>query len=141
MPYITCAICGKGGIQSLEIDICTACLKRKDDRITILAIKKYLDLYPDAKMAEISEELGIKMETINRFIDEGSIQVIYDDDGIAKIVNDRKENPFEVKRKKFLKEMSEYRRNQDVTKKSPNIGKSKLVKDLNEIYGNNNDER
>ena len=141
MPYITCAICGKGGIQSLEIDICTTCIKRNDDRIIILAIKKYLDLYPDAKMKEVSKVLGIKMETIDRLIDEGSIQVIYDDNGIKKIVNERKENSRENKRKKFIKEMSEYREKQNINKKTPGIGKSQLVKDLNRLYGNNHGER
>lgn len=141
MPYIKCAICGKGGIQSLEIDICTTCIKRNDDRITILAIKKYLELYPDASMHEISENLGIKMDTIDRLIDEGSIQVIYDDNGIRKIANERKENPREEKRKKFIQEMSEYRSAQKIDKKVPTIEKSKLVKDLNRIYGNNHDER
>ena len=142
MPYVTCIFCGKGGIQALDIGICSECLKRNDDRIRILAIKNYLELFPDAKLSEISNNLGIKMDILNRLIDEGSLQIIYDENGERKILNKSKdENAWEKKRKQFIKDMNVYRNNNNMTTKNPNIKKSRLVEDLNKLYGNKYDER
>ena len=47
MPYTKCQLCGSGVVQALDINICTRCLKHGDDKVKILAIKKYLEKHPE----------------------------------------------------------------------------------------------
>ena len=141
MPYVKCTFCGKSGIQALDIDICSTCLKRDDDRIRVLAIKKYLELYPDAKMKDVSEALGIKMEIINRLIDEGSLLISYDEDGRVTNKEEKKESAAD-RRKRLISELSA-RSAQDTGTRNNN-GNSRLVNDLTKLrgsYGFGNDER
>ena len=139
MPYVTCTFCGKSGIQALDIGICSACLKRDDDRVRILAIKKYLELYPDAKMKEVSKDLNIKMEIINRLIEEGSLLLTYDEDERVTSNKPKKESTAD-RRKRLISELSA-KSAQDTRN---NNGNSRLVNDLNKLrgsYGFGNDER
>lgn len=140
MPYVTCTFCGKSGIQSLDIGICATCLKRDDDRVRVLAIKKYLELYPDAKMKDVSEALGIKMEIINRLIEEGSLLLSYDEDGRVTNKEPKKETAAQ-RRQRLISQLSSttVQGNSNL-----NNGNSRLVNDLNKLrsnYGFSNDER
>ena len=63
MPYMTCKFCRHSGIQALDIDVCTKCLKIGNDSVKIYAIKKYLEKHPGTKLREISEKLKIDMKT------------------------------------------------------------------------------
>lgn len=54
-------------------DICPECIKRLDE--CFVAIRDYLDEHPNAKVAELSEELEIKEKTILDFIKQGRIMV------------------------------------------------------------------
>ena len=76
MPYIKCQSCGNGSVQTLDIDICTKCIKLGNDKVKILAIKKYLEKYPEAKAQEVSQNLGISGKIIDRFIKEGSLILV-----------------------------------------------------------------
>lgn len=76
MPYITCQLCGSGVVQSLDINICTRCIKIGSDKTKILAIKKYLEKHPKAKFQEVSRALGINQATMDRYIKEGSLMLI-----------------------------------------------------------------
>lgn len=140
MPYVRCTFCGKSGIQSLDIDICSTCLKRDDDRVRVLAIKKYLELYPDAKMKDVSEALGIKMEIINRLIDEGSLLLDYDEDGRVTNKEQKKESAAD-RRKRLINQLAA---NTSQGNENSNNGNSRLVNDLTKLrgrYGFNDDGR
>lgn len=139
MPYITCSICGRGSSQALDIDICARCLNLSNDKIKILAIKKYLEKNPDAKVDEVCRELNIKREKINQFIDEGSLRLIYDKDIIAdsfkKVEEDESKK---TKRRMLISElanMSNYKSSGGKTQINRNChsGGSKLVQDLEKL--------
>ena len=76
MACIQCNFCGRTTIQSLDIDVCTMCIKRGNDAIKIYAIKKYLEKNPDARIREIREALEIDQETLDRFLKDGSIELV-----------------------------------------------------------------
>ncbi len=76
MPYMKCRFCKHEGIQALDIDVCSNCLKYKGDSVKIYAIKKYLEKHPGTKLREISEKLKIDMKTLDKYVEEGSIQLV-----------------------------------------------------------------
>lgn len=109
MPYITCELCRCGGVQSLDINICTRCIKFGNDKTKILAIKKYLEKHPEAKAKEISRALGIEREVIDRFIKEGTLMLVKNGDG-AIAVNELQEKEIEdakEKRRKLVRQLSD----------------------------------
>lgn len=90
MPYIKCQSCGNGYVQTLDIDICTKCIKLGNDKVKILAIKKYLEKHPEAKFKEVSQALGIRREIMDRFVKEGSLRLIENEEKLA-IANQNKD--------------------------------------------------
>ena len=139
MPYISCSVCGRGSVQSLDIDLCTRCISLSDDKIKILAIKKYLEKYPDAKVDEVCRMLNITREKINQFVEQGSIRLIYDKDGIVVPFKDDKEDSEKNKKRRMLisqlANMDRYSSSENNTRSSINnkSEKSKLVTDLEKL--------
>ena len=127
MPCIQCDFCKKTSVQSLEIDVCTRCLQLGNDAIKIYAIKKYLELNPDAKYTEVLKALNINKETLDRFIQEKSVELIN-----PPSVNKRHEEGH--KKVQNLRKQLSYTPN--YSRPSGNIernyGRSQLVIDLDE---------
>lgn len=108
MPYITCQSCGNSSVQTLDINICTRCIKLGNDKTKILAIKKYLEKYPETKLHEISQALGISREIIEKFIKEGSLMLSQNGEKIT-IADEKKDKENEdkdQKRKNLLRQLS-----------------------------------
>lgn len=133
MPYIKCQLCGSGGVQSLNINICTRCIKLGGDNTKILAIKKYIEKYPDAKVKEVSKALGISQEVIDRFIKEGSL-ILIENDGetiTAEELQKKEIQDAKEKRKKLARELSDMK-NYSKQRYSEER-RSQLLIDLDEI--------
>ena len=90
MEFITCSLCGNRVQQSNGIDICNLCVKTKNDRVKILAIKRYLEVHPNATAQEVIKDLAVTQRDIDRLIKDGSLKLIYSKEGM-KVVNARKE--------------------------------------------------
>lgn len=105
MPYITCQLCGSGVVQSLDINICTRCIKTGNDQTKILAIKKYLQKHPKAKFQEVSRVLGIDRNIIDKFIKEGSLILLENNEETMNF-NQSKEKE---KRKNLIRQLSDMR--------------------------------
>ena len=108
MAYIICQSCGNGVVQTLDINICTRCIKLGSDRIKVLAIKKYLEKYPEAKAQEVSQNLGISGKIIDRFIKEGSLILVQNGEKIR--VKGQEKNKEDIKkeqkRQNLIKQLS-----------------------------------
>ena len=108
MLYIICQSCGNGVVQTLDINICTRCIKLGSDRIKILAIKKYLEKYPEAKAQELSKNLGISGKIIDRFIKEGRLILVQNGEKIC--VKNQEKNKEDIKkeqkRQNLIKQLS-----------------------------------
>lgn len=129
MPVITCMICGSIATQSLDIDICTKCIKIGNDKTKILAIKKYLEKYPDVNIKDISKYLYISRSDLDRFIEEGSIDLIQDGN---KICISQNTDDRDKRRELFKKQITTfYPNSSNVNQNRRNINlRSQLVKDL-----------
>ena len=103
MPYITCQLCGSGVVQSLDINICTRCIKTGNDQTKILAIKKYLQKHPEAKFQEVSRVLGIDRNIIDKFIKEGSLILLENNEETMDL------NKAKEKRKNLIRQLSDMR--------------------------------
>ena len=103
MPYITCQLCGSGVVQSLYINICTRCIKTGNDQTKILAIKKYLQKHPKAKFQEVSRVLGIDRNIIDKFIKEGSLILIENNEETMDL------NKSKEKRNNLIRQLSDMR--------------------------------
>lgn len=90
MEFVTCCLCGNRVQQSNGIDVCGLCVQTKGDRVKILAIKKYLDINPNATVQEVIKKLNIKQSDIDRLVKEESLKLIYSKDGM-KVINAKKE--------------------------------------------------
>lgn len=145
MEFVTCCICGNRVQQSNGIDICGVCVKTQGDRIKILAIKKYLDIYPEATVQDVLKNLAVRQSDIDRYVKEGSVRLIYSKEGM-KVVNAKKEE------KEFKNSSEEDRKKQVISELAkaynPYVGKdrnikgtkklqSKLVYDLDRRFNNN----
>lgn len=128
MPYVTCSLCGNSGIQKIDIDICYRCIVTKGDGVKILAIKKYLEKYPGSTIIDLVKNLGIRQKDVDRFVEDGSLKLIYDSNGI--IITDEKPKEIE-KSKEHRKNISELQKLYNTAKKREDE-KSKLVSDLEE---------
>ena len=103
MPYITCQLCGSGVVQSLDINICTRCIKTGNDQTKILAIKKYLQKHPEAKFQEVSRVLGIDRNIIDKFIKEGCLILLENNEETMDL------NKAKEKRKNLIRQLSDMR--------------------------------
>ena len=108
MPYIICQSCGNGSMQTLDINICSRCIKLGNDKTKILAIKKYLEKHPEAKFQEVSQALGISREVMDRLLKEGSLMLVQDGEKICikEQEKDKDEIKREQKRQNLIKQLS-----------------------------------
>lgn len=110
MPYIICQSCGNGSMQTLDINICSRCIKLGNDKTKILAIKKYLEKHPEAKFQEVSQALGISREVMDRLLKEGSLMLVQDGEKICikeqEKDKDKEEIKREQKRQNLIKQLS-----------------------------------
>ena len=108
MPYIICQSCGNGSMQTLDINICSRCIKLGNDKTKILAIKKYLEKHPEDKFQEVSQALGISREVMDRLLKEGSLMLVQDGEKICikEQEKDKEEIKREQKRQNLIKQLS-----------------------------------
>ena len=130
MPYMKCKFCKHEGIQALDIDVCPNCLKYKGDSVKIYAIKKYLEKHPGTKLREISEKLKIDMKTLDKYVDEGSIQLV----GAVELDEKERDRQRKVQNlRQQLSDMENYDKSTKVSNPYRNrYGNSQLVIDLQE---------
>lgn len=147
MEFITCSLCGNRVQQSNGIDICNLCVKTKNDRVKILAIKRYLEVHPNATAQEVMKDLAVTQRDIDRLIKDGSLKLIYSKEGM-KVVNTRKEEKEitgvteEDKRKENLTKLASLFKpyaNEDRGIEKKNSEKSRLLRDLNKRYNKDNE--
>ena len=140
MPVITCMICGSTAAQSLDINICTKCIRMGNDGTKILAIEKYLEKYPNATINDLTQFLHIDRIDVDRFIKQGSIKLIPDESKICILQNaDDKYKNRDKRREQFIKQIADFPSNSPNTNQiyKNNDTESQLVKDLEEKRNQN----
>lgn len=151
MEFVTCCMCGNRVQKSNGINICGLCINTKGDRVKILAIKKYLEKYPDASALDLVENLEIRPRDIDKFIKEGGLKAYKSIDG-SKIlrVQEKTEKVLtkDEQRKATLTELAKVYNNKpqiniEKRKHAPIEQESKLVADLRALYNKSgrNEER
>lgn len=140
MPYVTCAFCGHGGIQALNVGVCMNCLKFGGDRPKIYAIKQLLKEHKQGLTAlEISKTLGISISDINRYRNEG---ILYETNNSEKMMDNSEENKHDKEDKiRTFREMYGERTNISNPMSAnarTNYSKSKLVEDLKNLKNKRN---
>lgn len=132
MPVITCMLCGSIAAQNLDINICTKCIRMGNEGTKILAIKKYLEKHPNATVDDISNSLYMDRTDVDKFIKQGSISLIPDENKISILqnTNDKDKNR-DKKREQFIKQIADFSSNSSsVNSNYIANNKSKLVRDL-----------
>ena len=109
MPYIICQSCGNGSMQTLDINICSRCIKLGNDKTKILAIKKYLEKHPEAKFQEVSQALGISREVMDRLLKEGSLMLVQDGEKIC--IKEQEKDKDEIKREQKIQNLIKQKSN------------------------------
>ncbi len=99
------------------------------DTLKILAIREYTIKYPSAKVFEVQQNLCIPGEDLDRYIEEGSLQLIYEEDGVKVAKTpEKKENK---RKQQTISQLAEiYNTNNKRGPREFYNGKSKLVEDL-----------
>ena len=142
MPVITCTICRNTSSQRLDINVCTRCIRFGGDDAKLLAIRMYIEKYPNAKYSEVGKALGISYDDMNRFIERGSLRLIQDPQGeliISKHKDEKKEQN-EGKRKIISQLASEYNKASQ-NQRRDRYDKSRLVEDLEKLRNSREKER
>ena len=141
MALIHCTFCKRSVVQLLDIDVCMNCLQLENDAIRIYAIKQYLEKNPDAKFKEVKEALNIDQQTMDRFLREGSIELVGKSD-IEKVEREERAKKIENLRKQ-MSSNGLYNNLATKTNAGPrnyySYG-SQLVKDLNEKRNRNSQD-
>ena len=136
MAVITCSICGNTVSQGIDIDICSRCIINGTDHNKLLAIRKFLEKYPDSTYKQVSLMLHISTADINRFIEQGSLLLIKKDNGKSVINIDSKSDQNKPdRRSELIKKLlvSPTPINSNKTKFNND---SRLVNDLKEKFFN-----
>lgn len=146
MEFITCSLCGNRVQQSNGIDICGMCVKSKGDRVKILAIKRYLEIHPNANAQQVIKDLAVTQRDIDRLVRDGSLRLVYSKEG-NKVVNAKTENENRKKesekeqKKNTLSDLAKLynKYSNDDRENSKEKDNSKLLTDLSKRYSRNDD--
>ncbi len=71
MELKNCKKCGR--LHNGTGKICSECLKKEEEKFNL--VKSYLKEYPDSSLIKVSDETGVTVAEIERFLREGRLQV------------------------------------------------------------------